>query len=307
MPSALSISSHVVHGYVGNRAMVFPLQYAGWDVDALNTTNYSNHPGYGKFKGTKTTSDQISDLIEGLEAILNVKTDYELIITGYTPTEEGLNVIFDRVSSIYRSSPSSSSSSSSMPLWILDPVLGDNGKLYVLEGLVPIYETILKSGYVSLITPNLFEFETLVGVKIDSSLESLKLAVEKFSDKFPKIPYLVISSVAIGDKMYSVGYNKGTAFYIEVDEIECSFSGCGDLFTALLSIEIFNDNPSHELTPKVLGTVLVKLHKILQHTFESEKVKLKGAPFTNVKDLSLISLRQVLTDRTQQEHDVKYL
>lgn len=33
----LAIQSHVVHGYVGNRAATFPLQYRGWDVDALNT------------------------------------------------------------------------------------------------------------------------------------------------------------------------------------------------------------------------------------------------------------------------------
>ena len=47
----LSIQSHVVHGYVGNKAATFPLQYQGWDVDALNTVQFSNHPGYGHFTG----------------------------------------------------------------------------------------------------------------------------------------------------------------------------------------------------------------------------------------------------------------
>lgn len=30
----LSIQSHVVHGYVGGKAAIFPLQLLGFDVDA---------------------------------------------------------------------------------------------------------------------------------------------------------------------------------------------------------------------------------------------------------------------------------
>jgi pyridoxine kinase len=63
----LSIQSHVVHGYVGivnilfhllfisretyghllpgNKAATFPLQLLGWDVDAINTVQFSNHAG----------------------------------------------------------------------------------------------------------------------------------------------------------------------------------------------------------------------------------------------------------------------
>ena len=47
----LSIQSHVVHGYVGNKAATFPLQCKGWDVDALNTVQFSNHPAYGHISG----------------------------------------------------------------------------------------------------------------------------------------------------------------------------------------------------------------------------------------------------------------
>jgi len=41
----LSIQSHVVSGYVGNKAAVFPLQLLGWDVDVVNTVQFSNHSG----------------------------------------------------------------------------------------------------------------------------------------------------------------------------------------------------------------------------------------------------------------------
>lgn len=37
LPRVLSVQSHVVSGYVGNRAAVFPLQLLGFDVDFINS------------------------------------------------------------------------------------------------------------------------------------------------------------------------------------------------------------------------------------------------------------------------------
>ncbi|KAJ4476119.1 hypothetical protein C8R41DRAFT_964757 [Lentinula lateritia] len=39
----LSIQSHVAFGYVGGKAAAFPLQCLGYDVDLVNTANFSNH------------------------------------------------------------------------------------------------------------------------------------------------------------------------------------------------------------------------------------------------------------------------
>ena len=45
-PRILSIQSYTVHGYVGNKAAMFPLQCMGYNVDAINTAELSNHPVY---------------------------------------------------------------------------------------------------------------------------------------------------------------------------------------------------------------------------------------------------------------------
>ena len=42
MKNVLSIQSHVVYGYAGNKAAVFPMQLLGVDVWALNTLNMAN-------------------------------------------------------------------------------------------------------------------------------------------------------------------------------------------------------------------------------------------------------------------------
>ncbi len=59
MARVLSIQSHVVSGYVGNKSATFPLQVylhsgllfalilqvLGFDVDAINSVHFSNHTG----------------------------------------------------------------------------------------------------------------------------------------------------------------------------------------------------------------------------------------------------------------------
>ena len=67
-PRVLSIQSHVVHGCVGNRAAVFPLQLLGIETDVLNTVQYSNHVGYGSFAGEKLSGDQVWALLQGMQA-----------------------------------------------------------------------------------------------------------------------------------------------------------------------------------------------------------------------------------------------
>ena len=64
----LSIQSHVVHGYVGNRAAVFPLQLLGCDVDVINSVNFACHTGYKHFPhGEVMNGDQLRTVLEGLE------------------------------------------------------------------------------------------------------------------------------------------------------------------------------------------------------------------------------------------------
>ncbi|KAK6203370.1 Ribokinase-like protein [Scheffersomyces amazonensis] len=301
----LSISSHVVHGYVGNRATVFPLQYYGWDVDAVNTTNFSNHPGYGTFEGKPSTAELVGDIFQGLKDILDLHDNYDMILTGYTPGDQVLEVIYEQVLSIFKSDKDNDSdsltSSKKKPIWIVDPVLGDNGRLYVSEKVIPVYKKIFSSGYVGLTSPNQFEFEILSDTKI-SDWNSVKQGLENFY-KLYRVPNVVISSVIVEDKMYSVGYSrpnpedKATVFYFPIDQISCNFNGCGDLFTALLANSFYENGC--KLNPVALGEVVVKLNLILQHSYEQEQQVTGQDIIKVVKDIRIISSRHyLLQDKT---------
>lgn len=135
----LSIQSHVVSGYVGecrdnrhthgshadvflgNRAATFPLQTLGFDVDVINSVQFSNHTGdfaemhspnradaildvgYGLTRGHKTTAEELKAIFEGLDA--NGLSLYNRVLTGYIPGAEALQVIADRIESMRAANP----------------------------------------------------------------------------------------------------------------------------------------------------------------------------------------------------------
>lgn len=81
----LSIQSHVVHGYCGNKSATFPLQLLGFDIDAINSVQLSNHTGYKTMKGQVLNSEELDDLFQGLIAN-DIHLTYSHLLTGYVRT-----------------------------------------------------------------------------------------------------------------------------------------------------------------------------------------------------------------------------
>src|SRR3989338_10560811 len=89
----LSIQSHVVSGYVGNKAVVFPLQLLGFDVDPLNTTQLSNHTGYPIHPGHRLDSHELETIIGGLRQ--NDLLSYTHLLTGFIGSPAVLRTMAD--------------------------------------------------------------------------------------------------------------------------------------------------------------------------------------------------------------------
>ena len=65
--SILSIQSAVAYGHVGNSAAVFPLQRLGHEVWPVYTVNFSNHTGYGQWRGPVMAASDVAEVIQGVE------------------------------------------------------------------------------------------------------------------------------------------------------------------------------------------------------------------------------------------------
>ncbi|CAI5772470.1 pyridoxal kinase isoform X1 [Podarcis lilfordi] len=168
----LSIQSHVVRGYVGNKAATFPLQVLGFEIDTVNSVQFSNHTGYDHWKGQVLNSDELHELYEGLK--LNNVNHYDYVLTGYTRDKSFLAMVVDIVQELKQQN--------SNLVYVCDPVMGDKwsgeGYMYVPKDLLPVYKDKVVP-VADIITPNQFEAELLTGRKIHTEKEAIEPKLEK--------------------------------------------------------------------------------------------------------------------------------
>ena len=114
----LSVQSHTVHGYVGNKSAVFPLQLLGFEVDPINSVQFSNHTGCsGGFRGEVLHGDQLWDLVEGLETN-GLLRQYTHLLTGYIGSVTFLRTVIRTVRLLREKDPTLR--------YHCDPVMGDD-------------------------------------------------------------------------------------------------------------------------------------------------------------------------------------
>ncbi|KAL9601119.1 MAG: hypothetical protein Q9219_002718 [cf. Caloplaca sp. 3 TL-2023] len=214
----LAIASHV-----GTETVVYGR--------ALNTIA-GNHLGYRQATGTKTSADEISELYLGLKQSYLI--DFDVMLSGYAPSAAAVNA----VGAIGRDLKLKASTKTGSFFWVLDPVMGDQGRIYVDQDVIPAYKDLLRDA--DLILPNQFEAELLADVKI-TTMSDLVEAITKLH-KTHRIPHIVVTSVLFetASAIISVVGSSACAdgaprlFKIDVPAIDCFFSGTGDMFAALI-------------------------------------------------------------------------
>ncbi|KAF4681971.1 hypothetical protein FOZ62_012314, partial [Perkinsus olseni] len=229
----LAIQSHVVHGYVGNRACVFPLQLLGFEVDFVNSVQLSNHTGYRTYKGQVLDGTDLKCLVDGLEEN-SLLSQYTHMITGYIGSASFLaevESVVHRVRAHCRHL-----------LYVCDPVLGDYDQgMYVPESLIPEYRARILP-LASVITPNQFEVEKLTGRSAIKDDTELFTAVDELHRMGPGLIFVTSTNLPqqSADKVVMLASEvdkesgRRTRYRMEVPFIEGNYTGTGDLTTALL-------------------------------------------------------------------------
>lgn len=218
----LSIQSHVVSGYVGNKSAVFPLQLLGYDVDFINTVHFSNHTGYPKVAGSRLEGSELVALVESME-LNGLLSNYTHLLTGYIGRVSFTQSLIEVVKKLKSLNPDL--------IYVCDPVLGDDSKLYVPKELIPLYRDELLP-LADVITPNDFEVEQLTGIKI-RTIEDIENALDILHGY--GVLYVIITSTQLTpSNLTLVGSTKGQPpFQITFPKKDVSFTGTGDLFAAL--------------------------------------------------------------------------
>jgi pyridoxine kinase len=152
----ISIQSQVVHGHVGNSAAAYAMQAEGVNVAAVPTTLLSNHPRYPSLRGRVLDAELVADLLRGVEE-RDLVDEAAVLVTGYLGSPDNAVVVADFVERAL--------TRNSRLLYLCDPVIGDDGRIYVADGILDVVRHRLLPA-ASLTTPNQFELELLSGVRI---------------------------------------------------------------------------------------------------------------------------------------------
>ncbi|NXN30260.1 PDXK kinase, partial [Nycticryphes semicollaris] len=270
----LSIQSHVVRGYVGNKAATFPLQVLGFEVDTVNSVQFSNHTGYAHWKGQVLNSDELHELYEGLK--LNMVNRYDYVLTGYTRDTSFLAMVVDIVQELKQQN--------SNLVYVCDPVMGDKwngeGSMYVPKDLLPVYRDKVVP-VADIITPNQFEAELLTGRKIHTEKEALEV-MDMLHAMGPETVVITSSDLQAplgNDYLIALGSHRKTKadgtkmtqrIRVESRKVDAVFVGTGDLFAAML-LAWTHKHPNN-LKVACEKTVSAMQH-VLQRTIKSAKAQ----------------------------------
>ncbi|KAK9817057.1 hypothetical protein WJX72_008930 [[Myrmecia] bisecta] len=292
-PRVLSIQSHTVHGYVGNKCAVFPLQLFGFDVDAINSVQFSNHTGYPQFKGQVMNGEQLWELIEGLKA--NNLVHYTHLLTGYIGSPSLLETVVRVVETLRQYNPHL--------LYVCDPVMGDHGKLYVKPEMVAAFRDRIVP-LASTMTPNQFEAEQLTGLTIRTEADALQ-ACQALHDRGPST--VVVTSMfpeGVEDTLLLVASTtqpqcpqSWPRLKVKVPRKQAYFTGTGDLLSALLLAWTARHPDNLRLAvEKALAGLQCVLRKTAEACPEAVAATDRTAEVSRARELRLVQNGQLLLD-----------
>jgi pyridoxine kinase len=221
----LSIQSHVAYGHVGNSAAVFPLQRIGVEVWSVPTVLFSNHTGYGAWRGRVLSGTAIRMLVRGIEE-RDVLSECDGVLSGYLGSPDTAEAVIDAVARVKRANPAAQ--------YCCDPVIGDaESGVFVRPGvpqlikerMLPIADTI---------TPNQFELGYLAK-RDTASMAEVAAAIDALHALGPRVVF--VTSLALDDTpddaLDLVVSDGSGRWRLRLPRLPVAANGAGDVVAAL--------------------------------------------------------------------------
>ena len=221
----LSIQSWVAYGHVGNASAVFPLQRLGAEVWALNTVQFSNHTGYGAWRGQVFGAELIRDLVQGIDE-RGVLGTCDALLSGYMGDAAIGEAILDAASRVRSLNPRA--------VYCCDPVIGDVGRGVFVRPGIPEFMRDRAMPAADIATPNQFELEWLTGRAVGTLAEA-KAAVRALQESGPRC--VLVTSLRVedtpADAIEMLAAEGGQFWRVRTPLLPISVNGAGDAIAAL--------------------------------------------------------------------------
>ncbi|MFG1416607.1 pyridoxal kinase PdxY [Xanthobacter sp. V0B-10] len=226
----LSIQSHVAYGHVGNASAVFPLQRLGVEVWPIHTVQFSNHTGYGAWRGQVFEAGMISDLLEGI-AERGALPRCDGVLSGYMGSADIGAAILDAVARVRGANPKAD--------YCCDPVIGDVGRGIFVRPGIPEFMREQAVPAAEVITPNQFELELLSGHKA-TDRAGAAAACAALHAAGPRV--ILVTSLHTAetpaDSIDLLASGPDGRFLVRTPRLDVSPNGAGDAIAALFYFHV---------------------------------------------------------------------
>ncbi len=259
----LSIQSSVAYGHVGNSAAVFPLQRLGVEVWPVHTVHFSNHTGYGAWRGPLLAADDVRDVITGIEE-RGVLGQVDAVLSGYQGGEDIGDVILDAVARVKAANPAAT--------YTCDPVMGNAKSGCFVNPAIPelLRERVVPAADV--ITPNQFELGFLTGTE-PLTLEDTLASVDLARAMGPST--VLVTSVERPDRdpdtIEMLAVDDSGAWIVQTPLLPMKANGSGDVTAALFTAHRHRTGSIAE----ALGRTVSSVFDLLQNTLDSGERELQ--------------------------------
>ena len=199
------------------------LSCMGHQVCPVPTAMLSTHLGGFGEVAARDLTDYMPSAYEHYKSL---GLDFECIYTGFLSSQSQI----DSCLKFFEGFPDA--------LKVVDPVMGDNGRLYVDAKVAGrMKELVLKA---DVIVPNLTEAQILLGDRVDlspMSHEDAKRLLSRLSEMGPKMVCITGVSLFGGPNYANLVYDrdKGLFYLVPYDYMPVAYPGTGDLFASVLT------------------------------------------------------------------------
>jgi pyridoxine kinase len=259
----LSIQSFVAYGHVGNSAATFPLQRLGHEVWPVLTVVFSNHTGYGDWKGPLLSPDDVRAVVTGIED-RGVLPSCDVVLSGYLGGPGICEVVVDAVARVKAANPEAT--------YTCDPVMGNATSGCFVDPAIPpiIREQVVP--HADVITPNQFELGFLTGTEpesLESTLESADAAIAMGPST------VLVTSVLRPDRaedtIEMLAVTGDSAWSVRTPRLPIKANGSGDLTAALFTAHLRTTGSPAE----ALGLTASSVVGVLRATIDSGERELQ--------------------------------
>ena len=277
-PLVLSIQSHVAYGHVGNDAAMLPLQLLGIEPVAVHTVQFSNHTGYGEFKGQVFTPAHVQDVLDGLRA-RGVLERCTAVLSGYLGDAGVGEAILAAVQEVRASQPKA--------YYLCDPVMGDVGRGVFVRPGIPDFLRKRALSQASVITPNHYEFELLCGgplTTVQAATQAARTMLRQMHDSQSAL--IVITSLRTDDlptdQLATLAVTADKAWLVQTPYVDLHPlpNGMGDVFAAVLLGHLIQERAIPDAVSRAVST----LYAMVSRTEVSQR------------DLPLVACREQITE-----------